>query len=101
MNKCLRLYKYNIQHFSEEKLLHEEVHTNWDEAQRLGVGGDIADELRPYLPPGVRYVSFLVLLELQNKKSAYVYIFGDDKNTSVSSFEDCSSVQSRLTLETT
>ncbi|KPJ11660.1 hypothetical protein RR48_08402 [Papilio machaon] len=38
---------------TEEKLLHEEVHTNWEEAQRLGVSGDLADELRPFLPPGV------------------------------------------------
>lgn len=40
--------------FSEEKLLHEEVHTNWEEAQRLGVSGELSEELRPNLPPGVR-----------------------------------------------
>ncbi|XP_026313449.1 two pore calcium channel protein 1-like isoform X1 [Hyposmocoma kahamanoa] len=46
-------YKRSTTKRDEEKLLHEEVHTNWDEAQRLGVGGDMADELRQYLPPGV------------------------------------------------
>lgn len=33
--------------------MHEEVHTSWEEAQRLGANGDLADELRPNLPPGV------------------------------------------------
>ncbi|KPI99014.1 Two pore calcium channel protein 1 [Papilio xuthus] len=46
-------YKRSTTKRDEEKLLHEEVHTNWEEAQRLGVSGDLADELRPFLPPGV------------------------------------------------
>lgn len=54
-HKSLRsrsLYKL-LACFAEEKLLHEEVHTSWEEAQRLGAAGDLADELRPHLPPGV------------------------------------------------
>ncbi|CAH2052635.1 unnamed protein product, partial [Iphiclides podalirius] len=46
-------YKRSTTKRDEEKLLHEEVHTSWEEAQRLGVSGDLADELRPFLPPGV------------------------------------------------
>ncbi|XP_049879411.1 two pore channel protein 1-like isoform X3 [Pectinophora gossypiella] len=45
-------YKRSTTKRDEEKLLHEEVHTNWEEAQRLGAVGDLADQLRPYLPPG-------------------------------------------------
>lgn len=47
--------------FPEEKLLHEEVHTSWEEAQRLGANGDLADELRPNLPPGVRKTELISL----------------------------------------
>ncbi|XP_068623656.1 two pore channel protein 1-like [Battus philenor] len=46
-------YKRSTTKRDEEKLLHEEVHTNWEEAQRLGASGDLADELRTFLPPGV------------------------------------------------
>ncbi|XP_028170350.1 two pore calcium channel protein 1-like [Ostrinia furnacalis] len=45
-------YKRSTTKRDEEKLLHEEVHTSWEEAQRLGASGDLAEELRPYLPPG-------------------------------------------------
>ncbi|GBP62933.1 Two pore calcium channel protein 1 [Eumeta japonica] len=46
-------YKRSTTKRDEEKLLHEEVHTSWEEAQRLGATGELAEELRPYLPPGV------------------------------------------------
>ncbi|KAL0868052.1 hypothetical protein ABMA27_008699 [Loxostege sticticalis] len=45
-------YKRSTTKRDEEKLLHEEVHTSWEEAQRLGATGDLAEELRPFLPPG-------------------------------------------------
>ncbi|KAJ2940242.1 hypothetical protein O0L34_g11811 [Tuta absoluta] len=45
-------YKRSTTKRDEEKLLHEEVHTSLEEAQRLGANGDLADYLRPYLPPG-------------------------------------------------
>ncbi|XP_060806614.1 two pore calcium channel protein 1 isoform X1 [Amyelois transitella] len=51
-------YKRSTSKRDEEKLLHEEVHTSWEEAQRLGASGHLADELRPYLPPGVE-VTFI------------------------------------------
>ncbi|KAH9645222.1 hypothetical protein HF086_018267 [Spodoptera exigua] len=51
-------YKRSTTKRDEEKLLHEEVHTSWEEAQRLGASGDLADELRPNLPPGVE-VTFI------------------------------------------
>ncbi|XP_053616842.1 two pore channel protein 1-like isoform X2 [Plodia interpunctella] len=51
-------YKRSTTKRDEEKLLHEEVHTSWEEAQRLGASGNLADELRPYLPPGVE-VTFI------------------------------------------
>ncbi|KAJ8711256.1 hypothetical protein PYW07_008498 [Mythimna separata] len=51
-------YKRSTSKRDEEKLLHEEVHTSWEEAQRLGANGDLADELRPNLPPGVE-VTFI------------------------------------------
>ncbi|XP_072939520.1 two pore calcium channel protein 1-like isoform X1 [Epargyreus clarus] len=46
-------YKRSTTKRDEEKLLHEEVHTSWEEAQRLGAAGTLADALRPHLPPGV------------------------------------------------
>ncbi|KAL4715303.1 hypothetical protein ACJJTC_010873 [Scirpophaga incertulas] len=49
-------YKRSTTKRDEEKLLHEEVHTSWEEAARLGAGGALADQLRPHLPPGVRFV---------------------------------------------
>ncbi|XP_052739234.1 two pore calcium channel protein 1-like isoform X5 [Bicyclus anynana] len=51
-------YKRSTSKRDEEKLLHEEVHTSWEEAQRLGAAGALADELRAQLPPG-RTVSFV------------------------------------------
>ncbi|RVE47915.1 hypothetical protein evm_007429 [Chilo suppressalis] len=45
-------YKRSTTKRDEEKLLHEEVHTSWEEAQRLGAIGDLAEELRPFLPNG-------------------------------------------------
>ncbi|XP_022120037.2 two pore channel protein 1 isoform X1 [Pieris rapae] len=46
-------YKRSTTKRDEEKLLHEEVHTSWEEAQRLGATGDLAEQLRTYLPPGI------------------------------------------------
>lgn len=46
-------FKFIICIILEEKLLHEEVHTSWEEAQRLGASGDLAEELRIFLTPGV------------------------------------------------
>ncbi|XP_039751866.1 two pore calcium channel protein 1-like isoform X2 [Pararge aegeria] len=46
-------YKRSTSKRDEEKLLHEEVHTSWEEAQRLGAAGALADALRAHLPPGV------------------------------------------------
>nr|XP_032527043.1 two pore calcium channel protein 1-like isoform X2 [Danaus plexippus plexippus] len=46
-------YKRSTTKRDEEKLLHEEVHTSWEEAQRFGATGDLADELRGFLPPGM------------------------------------------------
>ncbi|KOB76873.1 putative two pore channel 1, partial [Operophtera brumata] len=46
-------YKRSTTKRDEEKLLHEEVHTSWEEAQGMGASGDLAEELRPHLPPGV------------------------------------------------
>ncbi|CAG9791274.1 unnamed protein product [Diatraea saccharalis] len=51
-------YKRSTTKRDEEKLLHEEVHTSWEEAQRLGASGDLAEELRPFLPPGAE-VTFI------------------------------------------
>ncbi|XP_050668395.1 two pore channel protein 1-like isoform X2 [Leptidea sinapis] len=51
-------YKRSTTKRDEEKLLHEEVHTSWEEAQRLGAAGELADQLRAHLPPGVQ-VTFL------------------------------------------
>ncbi|XP_048482416.1 two pore channel protein 1 isoform X2 [Plutella xylostella] len=46
-------YKRSTSKRDEEKLLHEEVHTSWEEAQRLGAAGDLAEDLRPFLQPGM------------------------------------------------
>ncbi|XP_047521925.1 two pore channel protein 1-like isoform X3 [Pieris napi] len=46
-------YKRSTTKRDEEKLLHEEVHTSWEEAQRIGATGDLAEQLRTYLPPGI------------------------------------------------
>ncbi|CAK1552370.1 unnamed protein product [Leptosia nina] len=46
-------YKRSTTKRDEEKLLHEEVHTSWEEAQRLGASGDLAEHLRTFLPPGI------------------------------------------------
>lgn len=46
-------YKRSTSKRDEEKLLHEEVHTSWEEAQRLGATGELADTLRDHLPLGV------------------------------------------------
>ncbi|XP_037292641.1 two pore calcium channel protein 1 isoform X2 [Manduca sexta] len=51
-------YKRSTTKRDEEKLLHEEVHTSWEEAQSLGASGDLAEDLRPYLPPGIE-VTFI------------------------------------------
>ncbi|XP_063368850.1 two pore channel protein 1-like [Cydia amplana] len=51
-------YKRSTTKRDEEKLLHEEVHTSWEEATRLGAGGELADELRPFLPAGTE-VTFI------------------------------------------
>ncbi|XP_045454157.1 two pore channel protein 1-like [Melitaea cinxia] len=51
-------YKRSTSKRDEEKLLHEEVHTSWEEAQRLGASGDLAEELRAHLTPGMQ-VTFI------------------------------------------
>ncbi|XP_038214819.1 two pore calcium channel protein 1-like isoform X2 [Zerene cesonia] len=51
-------YKRSTTKRDEEKLLHEEVHTSWEEAQRLGASGDLADQLRTHLTPGMQ-VTFI------------------------------------------
>ncbi|XP_077289206.1 two pore calcium channel protein 1-like [Arctopsyche grandis] len=45
-------YKRSTTKRDEEKLLHEEVHVSWEEVQRLGIDGSMADQLRPHLPAG-------------------------------------------------